>query len=161
MREDLDKKLVEKFPLIFKNRYGDMKETLMCWGFECGDGWYQILYSLCSQIQHHIDWSHKNKEFDLKWNAEHPDEKRKVRKPVPQVIAVQVKEKFGGLRFYYDGGDEQIYGMVRMAESWAANTCETCGAPGKMRGRGWMYTACDAHTREEDLTTVEDTDEIA
>ena len=51
--------------------------------------------------------------------------------------------------------------MVRMAESWAANTCETCGAPGKMRGRGWMYTACDAHTREEDLTTVEDTDEIA
>jgi hypothetical protein len=148
MREELDKALVEKYPLIFKNRYGDMKETLMCWGFECGDGWYQILDSLCANIQSHIDWSHKNHEWDIKWNEEHPEEQRSVREIIPQVVAVQVKEKFGGLRFYYDGGDEQIYGMVRMAESWAANTCEECGHPGKMRTGGWIRTLCDTHEEE-------------
>ena len=64
-------------------------------------------------------------------------------------MADQVKEKFGTLRFYTNGGDEQIYGMIRMAESMSAVTCEECGAPGKTRGRGWIYTACDAHTKEE------------
>ena len=145
MREELDKALVEKFPLIFKNRYGDMAETCMCWGFECGDGWYQILDSLCANIQSHIDWSHKSYAWDLKWNEEHPEEQRPVREPVSQVVATQVKEKFGGLRFYYDGGDEEISGMVRMAESWAAHTCEECGAPGTMRQGGWIRTLCDTH----------------
>lgn len=150
MKKELDEKLVAKYPKIFANRYADMTTTAMCWGFEHGDGWYQIIDSLCANIQHHIDWQHKNKEFDLKWNQEHPDEQRAVREPIPQVVATQIKEKFGGLRFYYDGGDDQIYGMVRMAESWAAHTCETCGAPGKLRGHGWMYTACDTHTKPED-----------
>lgn len=157
MRKELDEKLVAKFPLIFKNRRGNPMETLMCFGFECGDGWFQPLYSLCAQIQHHIDWTHENKKWALKWNAENPDKPREVREPCPQVVAVQVKEKFGGLRFYYDGGDDTVRGMVSMAESWAAHTCEQCGAPGKMRGRGWMYTACDAHTQPEHLDdAVED-----
>ena len=133
MKQELDEQLCKKYPLIFKNRHGDMKETLMCWGFECGDGWYQILDSLCANIQHHIDWQNKNHE-------KHP--------VVEQVIAVQIKEKFGGLRFYYDGGDEKIQGMVRMAESWAAHTCEECGAPGKMRNGGWIRTLCDKHEEE-------------
>ncbi len=137
MREDLDEQLCKKYPLIFKNRHGDTRETLMCWGFECGDGWYQILDSLCGNIQHYIDWNNKSavagyKDF----------------KPIPQVVAVQVKEKFGGLRFYYDGGDEHISGMVRMAESWAANTCEECGHPGKHRSGGWIRTLCDTHEEE-------------
>jgi hypothetical protein len=136
MREELDKALVEKYPLIFKNRYGDMKETCMCWGFECGDGWYQILDSLCANIQGHIDWQNKNFEKGFTQY-----------KQVPQVVAVQVKEKFGGLRFYYEGGDDHISGMVRMAESWAANTCEECGAPGTVRQGGWIRTLCDEHER--------------
>ncbi len=137
MRKELDEQLVAKYPLIFKNRHGDMKETLMCWGFECGDGWYQILDSLCDQIQHYTDWNNQNFEKGYKQY-----------KQVPQVVAVQVKEKFGGLRFYYDGGDDHISGMVRMAESWAANSCEECGAPGKTRHGGWIRTLCDAHEAE-------------
>jgi hypothetical protein len=43
MRDELDKKLVETYPELYANRFGDMKETLMCWGFDCGDGWYQSL----------------------------------------------------------------------------------------------------------------------
>jgi pterin-4a-carbinolamine dehydratase len=145
MKEELDQQLCEKYPKIFVDRRGDMMKTLMCWGFEHGDGWYNIINHLCANIQHHIDWSHKNKEFDLKWNTKHLDEPRKIREPVPQVIAVQVKEKFGTLRFYYNGGDDTIGGMVRMAESMSSVTCEECGAPGETRGPGWIRTLCDEH----------------
>lgn len=134
MKQELDEQLCKKYPLIFKNRHGDMKETLMCWGFDVGDGWYQILDSLCGQIQHYIDWNNENFEKGYKQY-----------KQVPQVVAVQIKEKFGGLRFYYDGGDDHISGMVRMAESWAYHTCEECGAVGKMRNGGWIRTLCDEH----------------
>jgi hypothetical protein len=150
MKTELDTQLVEKYPLIFRDRYGDMRETAMCWGIDTGDGWYQILDSLCGQIQHHIDWSVQRRDWDLKWNKENPDKEREVRNPVPQVVALQIKEKFGGLRFYYNGGDDYINGLVNMAESWAANTCETCGSVGKIRGMGWLYTACDEHTRDGD-----------
>ena len=60
----------------------------------------------------------------------------------------QIKEKFGGLRFYYDGGDAVVDGMVRMAESWAARSCEKCGKPGERRGGGWIRTLCDEHEAE-------------
>jgi hypothetical protein len=75
---------------------------------------------------------------------------REVKEPIPQVIAVQVKEKFGTLRFYVDGGNEATYAMISMAESMSARTCEKCGAPGKLRGKTWLYTACDEHTEECD-----------
>ena len=138
MRKELDEKLCAKYPKIFVNRHGDMKETLMCWGFECGDGWYNIINQLCANIQNHIDW---NNESHAKGFEQY--------KKIPQVVAVQIKEKFGTLRFYYSGGDDTISGIVRMAESMSAVTCEECGAPGQLRGRGWMYTACDVHTKEE------------
>jgi hypothetical protein len=57
----------------------------------------------------------------------------------------QIKEKFGGLRFYYDGGDERISGLVDMAETWANHTCETCGNKGQKRSGGWVRTLCDFH----------------
>ena len=150
MKEELDKQLCEKYPKIFRDRYAPMTETCMCWGIECGSGWYQVIDSLCGQIQSHIDWSHKSNAIDLEWNEKHPENQREVRPIVEQVIAVQVKEKFGGLRFYYDGGDDMIDGMVRMAESWAACSCETCGKPGSLRRGGWLRTLCDEHHEERE-----------
>jgi hypothetical protein len=132
MREELDRQLVEKYPKIFANRYADMRTTAMCWGFEHGDGWYPIIDSLCGNIQNHIDWQTKQG------------------KTVPQVVATQVKEKFGTLRFYYDGGDDVIDGMVRMAESWSAVACEECGGPGTQNSRGWIKTLCETHRRERE-----------
>lgn len=73
---------------------------------------------------------------------------REVQDHVEHVTVAQIKEKFGGLRFYYDGGDEQVSGMVRMAEAWAGRTCEECGKPGKQRGGGWIQTLCDEHEEE-------------
>jgi hypothetical protein len=115
------KQMEARFPKMFAEPYG---------GFACGEGWWPILEALCGQIQHHIDW--KNKQSEV----------------VAQVTVNQIKEKFGGLRFYYSGGDDAIDGMVRMAESWAAHSCEECGAPGKSREGGWIRTLCDTHEAE-------------
>ena len=133
MKKELDELLCQKYPLIFANRYLPMNETAMCWGFDCGDGWFNIVDQLCSNIQHHIDW------------------KNKKEKVVEQVVADQIKEKFGTLRFYYSGGDEHIAGMVAMAESMSSVTCEDCGKPGRSRGFGWITTVCDEHAEERNI----------
>ena len=72
-----------------------------------------------------------------------------VTEVVPQVTVVQVKEKFGTLRFYYNGGDSVIEGMVGFAEAMSACTCEQCGAPGVRRGGSWLRTLCDKHAEEQ------------
>ena len=137
MKEELDKKLCEKYPKIFKNRNGSMQETCMYWGFSHDDGWYDIIDSLCASIQNHIN----NKRYQFReMSQEDFDEEH-------QVVAAQVKEKFGGLRFYVDGGDDWVYGAISMAESMSYRTCEVCGAPGKTRGTGWVRTTCDEHTK--------------
>ena len=132
MKQELDKLLCEKYPKMMVNRNKDMKETCMCWGFECGDGWFNILDQLMGNIQHHIDWNNQNFEKGYKQY-----------KQVAQVTLDQVKEKFGTLRFYYTGGDDEISGMVRMAESMSGVTCEECGNPGERRGGGWVHTFCE------------------
>lgn len=132
MRKELDEALCAKYPEIFRDRNGDMRETAMCWGFECGDGWYNIIDTLCATIV--------NRQYNKIIRKEELD----------QVVATQVKEKFGSLRFYYNGGDDYVDGAVSLAESLSERTCEKCGAPGKSRGQGWYYTACDEHTRDED-----------
>jgi len=127
MKNELEETLCKKYPKLFVNIDTDMTTTAMCWGFECGDGWYNIINTLCANIQSHIDWKNKNEVV------------------VPQVTVDQVKEKFGGLRFYYEGGDDVIDGMVRMAEGMSEVTCEVCGKPGKSQGGGWIRTLCEEH----------------
>jgi hypothetical protein len=134
MNQELDQLLCEKYPKMMVNRDKSMMETCMCWGFECGDGWFTILDQLMGNIQHHIDWNNKNFEKGYKQY-----------KQVPQVTLDQVKEKFGTLRFYYQGGDDEISGMVRMAESMSSVTCEQCGNPGTTGGQGWITTLCETH----------------
>lgn len=183
---ELDTKLCSKYPKMFAERYADMKTTAMCWGFEHGNGWFNILDALCSNIQHHIDWSIKNNASDLEfnqmvasmlagdftefnkksemWSADYRKrmkeefvEKgtRRVREIVPQVVVQQVKEKFGTLRFYYSGGDEVVRGMVSMAESMSARTCEECGSPGKQVGGGWITTLCQEHAEKRGIYNEE------
>jgi hypothetical protein len=128
MKPELDAQLCERYPKMMVNRNRSMMETTMYWGFECGDGWFNIIDQLMGNIQHHIDWRNRKGEV------------------VAQVTVDQVKEKFGTLRFYYTGGDDYIDGLVSMAESMSGVTCETCGNPGKSTGGGWIKTVCEAHS---------------
>lgn len=156
MRKELDEKLCEQFPLIFADRHKDPSETCMYWGFECGDGWYNIIYALCRTIQNHIDnnrrqiewaneWNAKVNDPDYKWDSLAEREPRDVPKEVPQVVAMQVKEKFGSLRFYVSSADDEVFAMIDMAENMSCVTCEVCGSPGELRNEGWMKTLCDEH----------------
>jgi hypothetical protein len=138
MKQELDKLLCERYPKMMVNRNLPMQETCMCWGFDCGDGWFNILDQLMGNIQHHIDWKNKKEEV------------------VAQVTLDQVKEKFGTLRFYYTGGDDYIDGMVTMAESMSGVTCEECGNPGKRIGGGWVTTLCEEHAKARDIIYDED-----
>jgi hypothetical protein len=68
---------------------------------------------------------------------------------VSRVVVEQVKEKFGTLRFYYRGGDDTVYGMVRLAEEMSARTCEQCGVPATTENQnGWVVTLCKKHSKE-------------
>lgn len=112
--------LIKKYP-IYK----------LDWGFECDNGWYNMLDALSAAIT----------KLD---GHEH-------------VKVVQVKEKFGTLRFYYHIGlglddpvkwqalSKKIDEYVLQAELLSARTCEQCGAPGTMTTGGWMKVLCEQH----------------
>jgi len=68
MKQENDEYLCKVYPKMMVNRNRDMKETCMCWGFECGDGWFQILNQLMGNIQHHIDWKITQREVAIKFN---------------------------------------------------------------------------------------------
>lgn len=125
--DEFAKRLETSYPKMFKEPYG---------GFAIGAGWWPIIETLCHQIHHHVEWRQNQLEKYQRGTG------------CPDVIVKQIKEKFGGLRFYYDGGDDVVDGMVRMAESWAARTCEECGHPGTTRSGGWVRTLCDKHEAE-------------
>jgi hypothetical protein len=147
MKPELDAQLCERYPKMMVNRNRSMMETTMYWGFECGDGWFNILDQLMGNIQHHIDWKERQREVAIRFNSKAASgEMREVPEEIPQVTVDQVKEKFGTLRFYYTGGDDYIDGLVSMAESMSSVTCETCGNPGKSTGGGWIKTVCEAHS---------------
>jgi hypothetical protein len=67
---------------------------------------------------------------------------------------LQVKEKFGGLRFYSNFSDEAISHVIRDAEAESLKTCEVCGKPGKPNRGGWIKTCCAEH-RPEDVEDQE------
>ncbi len=125
MSPEPTKQLYDKFPDLFKEKDLPPEQSNMCWGFECSDGWYNIIFTLCSLIQIH----QKSQKSDYK-----------------PVVVQQVKEKFGTLRFYYTGGDDIIFGMVAYAEAISGMTCEVCGDRGTTDWkRSWVRTVCSKH----------------
>lgn len=136
------KRMEEKYPELFAEPYG---------GFCVGEGWWPIVETLCSQIDSYTKWANRTRQARLKDN---PND-LKVPDEVPQVKVQQIKEKFGGLRFYYDGGDDFIRGLVTMAESWASKSCEDCGAPATKQTTGWIKNVCNVHFVERELARIE------
>lgn len=68
MKKELDELLCKKYPKIFRDRHAPMTVTCMCWGFECGDGWFNIIDALCVNIQGHIDTKRKERVHALLFN---------------------------------------------------------------------------------------------
>ena len=127
MRKELDDLLCERYPLIFAERNLSMQESCMYWGFACDDGWFTLIDTLCAKLQAHTDLN-----------------------GAPQVVATQVKEKYGELRFYVQAADKYQHGMIAFATAMSAQLCEKCGHPGKRFKRdGWLVTRCEKHASRE------------
>ena len=154
MDRKLEEKLFEKYPDIFFQKDLDMKSTCMCWGIECGDGWYNIIDILCSLIQHEIKQFHAEIErYTLYMKTEDKNKRPIFIERLNQVIesltsdiqAVQVKEKFGTLRFYTNMPHEKIDAYIDFAEIISETTCEICGNPGTINDGGWLKVRCQEH----------------
>ena len=175
MKSQLQRKLFNDYPDLYSDRTRPPTESLMCFGITCGDGWYNIIDSLSKCISHHVeneirreiflrerlklsnifvDWSwgwHKWRWYKDIWR--NIKEYIRLRKPLDidsmQVRAVQVKEKFGGLRFYIVRANDEILGMIQMAEEMSYVTCEECGKPGFLHHKGtWLKTLCTVHAKK-------------
>ncbi len=128
MSPELDDALVRDFPRLYRDRGKPRSESCMAYGFSCDDGWEPIIRGLSMVLESLTD--------------DHPD-----------LYAAQVKEKWGGLRFYlrHPLGSMRARYAILVAECACVHACELCGAKGRQRRcseRGRIKTVCDVHAKE-------------
>ena len=104
MRKEHEELLYLSYPELFIEHTKSMYETAMCRGFQCGDGWYELINELCAEIQRLV--------LDGK---------------MPPVIVVLVKEKEGRLRFRFRGGNNVTRLLAAEVEMRSEMICEACG----------------------------------
>ncbi len=121
-------KLIEQYPIVFKHLDKTDYHNLP-------SGWYKIVDRLCSELSAIL-------EEALEVNPESPDE--------PLFSVLQVKEKFGGLRFYYmmNTKDDELYKRIQTAvdtaEDTSYSTCQITGNIGALCKDGSHYmTLCE------------------
>lgn len=121
MKKKLQNKIFNDFDNMYRERNLDMSKTCMCWGITTGNGWFDIIYQLSKDIQKELNEN-----------------------PYEHFAIIQVKEKFGALRFYVRGASEIIHKLISDAENKSSITCEECGKPGTLDNRFyWVLTLCD------------------
>lgn len=97
----------------------ELKNNLMAFGFDCGEGWYPLIHELLNKIQDIAD----RDGIDLQ--------------------VVQIKEKFGSLRVYMNWETDEVSNLIEAYERKSVTICEVCGKPGELkRDRGWYSTTC-------------------
>lgn len=176
MKKENDLRLVTKFPLLYADRNGCKQSTAMCWGFSCGDGWFDIIWELSEKlepiIKKFVDENpnlecstcgcKKDRHYACKTRnpgkclSIHVDPHSKEEPPgnyracfcesykSSHPRAAQVKEKFGGLRFYMTSSTDEIWNLISEAEAKSRETCEECGKPGEEKPTSWIRTLCDS-----------------
>lgn len=128
MTKELQDKLYSKYPDLFKQKDLPSTQSCMCWGIAVGDGWYNLIEELC----------------------------RELTKLGGGVEAAQVKEKFGGLRFYLEFGEhtsqlviDEAHRLENEYEAKSYTICETCGQPGKVSQTRWIQTICPTCSKKK------------
>lgn len=130
-------RLIEQFPSLYGGSNLSAGEQSMAFGFSCGDGWFELIYALSQQIH--------------TYNLEHPE---------AAVIAVQVKQKMGTLRFYVDIFVPEVEDLIEQAVTQSAITCELTGRPGvRCQRRGYLQTLCLEKAQELGFEPVQQDDE--
>jgi len=120
MNKENTEKLFNRFSFFHPER--PITESLMAFGFDCDNGWFDIIWKLCEDLEIIIKEDNV-KDFEV----------------------VQVKEKFGGLRFYTNGSNGLIDNVIHQAEKESYSTCEICGKkPASSKSiNGWIRTLCE------------------
>lgn len=134
MTKELDDALVRDFPLLYADRHAPMTKTCMCWGFDVPDAWEPVIRKLSAQVE--------------KILATIPEEYR------PR--ASQVKEKFGGLRFYMTGYSAEIDKLIGEAEKACWEICAECGKPATVTAGGWITRLCAECAEGRGVTEMEE-----
>jgi hypothetical protein len=176
LNTELEQKLFAKYPKIFVSIDKSPQESPMAFGLEVGDGWYNLIDVLCEALT----CTYSTGIFIDKEDGERLGIKPNINKEgepayyiivnAPQVVASQVKEKFGTLRFYYrleyskdnlslvetkkypqlndinKRFADYIEGIVHFADIASSKTCEVTGAEGVLQKRGgwWKTISSDA-----------------
>lgn len=157
--------LFKKYAPLYQGHSEPLTQNLMGFGFEHGDGWFNIINALSFQLCG--EWVVAKQRYDKiknrvgelvtpaykesKYNPIITEElieecKQNLEAAATKVPkAVQVKEKFGTLRFYLDSSTDEQFALINFAESLSARTCEVCGKPGKPNNAGWIRTLCKEH----------------
>lgn len=160
MTPELDQALCAQFPLLFQ-QHGKPAHV---YGMAIGDGWHGLLKTLCEllyapyvQAKDAYERARKNEGTAPYRGAAVVTAVDVERARLAMAAAqaqlphvVQVKEKFGTLRFYTNHANERASAYIEFAEHLSGRVCEECGAPGRTRGRGWIRTLCDTHHAEQE-----------
>lgn len=169
------KELQERYKVLFEHEKAS-KEPFALFGFECGDGWYNLIKNACHTICQKYDWECRRLEITKKSleDIQNLTERRKILEPnitedeirkeleesihnsliiieiakskLPRIV--QVKEKFGTLRMYMDNVTPEYKHVEVYAELMSAVTCEKCGNAGKTYRLSWHQTLCREHAIE-------------
>lgn len=133
MKQSLENRLYFRCPIIYRGRNLGLNQNLMSFGFSCGDGWFQLIYDLSVIIE---DYARRQKDEGVEMDC------------LPLVM--QVKEKFGELRFYIDFIPDELDDLVEAACEKSATVCEVCGADeAKLYNDSWLKTRCaDCYSNE-------------
>jgi len=117
MDKELEDRIFNDFPEFFKNR-DNIRMSLMSFGFECGNGWYKLIYKLCADIREYYLTQYEGVGYEGEtYYHEIP----------PHFSVEQVKEKWGALCFYISAAPEFVHELIRKAELKSYTICEHCG----------------------------------
>lgn len=152
--------LFEKYPRIFQDYEGNPGRC----NWQVPEHWLPIIDDLCDLIQQHCDNKAmvdnpdyvKGKKFDINDITTQV----LIKKNREQVTCNQMKEKFGGLRFYINSGDEYVYALIRYAEHLSYRTCIGCGAnkpeDDVQLKIGWIEPYCKKCRETNGYITIEE-----